>query len=107
MILYSQMPQTKSAKKALRQERRRRAINTIVRQKLKKAVKASRKAGEQKSFILASSLLDRAAKKGIIHKRKAARLKSRLAKLVKTTTPATKISSSKSKRAKKTNQKRK
>jgi len=74
------MPVTKSAKKALRRDRRKAKINKIVILQLKKAVL---KAGRTKTpAVLASAyrLLDRAAKKGIIHKNKAARIKSSLAK---------------------------
>lgn len=75
------MPVTKSAKKALRQSRRKAKINKIVRQRLKKMVAKTRKAKTQKELTQACQALDRAAKKGVIHKNKAARLKSRLAKI--------------------------
>ncbi|MDP3998443.1 MAG: 30S ribosomal protein S20 [bacterium] len=74
------MPQTKSAKKALRTERRRRKVNLAVLQTMKKAVKAARLKPEFKTLTRAASALDRAAKNGIIHKNKASRLKSRLSK---------------------------
>ncbi len=76
------MPQTKSAKKALRKDRRRAKINILVKKNLKRAVSLARKKKSQEAFRKASSLLDQAAKKKIIHKNKAARLKSRLAKLI-------------------------
>lgn len=81
------MPNTSSAKKAMRVSRRRRVINLVTINKYKDAVKAVRKAlaakgkeAAQKALSLAFKQLDKAAKKRVIHKNKAARLKSRLAK---------------------------
>lgn len=76
------MPLTKSAKRALRVSRRRRVINLKAVTAYKKALKVG---GEKSSNSLrrAYSALDVAAKKGVIHPKKAARLKGRLAKLVK------------------------
>ncbi len=79
------MPVTKSAKKALRQDRRRATSNQLVRQRLKRVI--SKTKGERTTKELAEfyRVLDRAVKKGVIHKNKAKRLKSRLAKLTPTT----------------------
>ena len=79
------MPVTKSAKKALRQSRRKAKINQNIRQKLKKTAAKTKKAKTPKALAQSYQALDRAAKKGIIHKSKAARLKSRLAKAAQTT----------------------
>ena len=79
------MPVTKSAKKALRQSRQRAAINKLVRQQLKKVVAKTKKSKSVKDFAEIYRTIDRAAKKGIIHKNKAARLKSRFTKLAQTT----------------------
>lgn len=76
------MPVTKSAKKALRKDRRRTIINKQIKRRLKEAIKAFRKKPSNKSYALVSSLLDRTAKKKVIPKNKAARLKSRLACLL-------------------------
>ncbi|MCS7237989.1 MAG: 30S ribosomal protein S20 [Thermoguttaceae bacterium] len=89
------MPNTKSAAKRLRQNVRRRARNRAVKHTIKthykrvlKAIAAgdAQLAGEE--FRLATKKIDQAAAKGVIHKNKAARLKSRLAqrlnKLVQT-----------------------
>jgi len=92
------MPQTKSAKKALRRDRRREATNKLVRQGLKKALKLARKKVSSKNLTQADRALDMAAKKGVIPKKRADRLKSRLAKLVETDKLAT---ATKVKRAKK------
>lgn len=79
------MPNTKSAAKAMRASRRKRAINLVTIGKYKYAVKAVRKAiaakkkeEAQKALALAFAQLDKAAKKHVIHPNKAARLKSRL-----------------------------
>ena len=85
------MPLTKSAKKALLVDRTRKAINDLTRAKMKSALKAARlaiAAGNKESTKKISAAyreLDIAAKKNVIHKNRAARLKSRLArKLAKT-----------------------
>lgn len=77
------MPQTLSAKKALRKDRRRRTVNLAVREAVKKALKTARKNPTAQNLSQASSVLDQAAKKKVIHQGKADRLKSRLAKLIK------------------------
>ncbi len=75
------MPVTKSAKRALRKSLKKKASNLAIRQTYKRIVKTARR--EAKDLSGAFSALDRAAKRGVIHKRKAARLKSRLSKLIK------------------------
>lgn len=75
------MPVTKSAKKALRRDQRRRKINLKIKIPLKKAIKTARKGPTQKTLGKAFSWLDQAVKKHLIHKNKAARLKSRLSSL--------------------------
>lgn len=77
------MPITKSAKKALRKNRRKTIINRLVKEQIKIALKAMRKKPTAKKLIKAEKTLDQAAKKKVIHKNKAARLKSRLRKLLK------------------------
>lgn len=74
------MPLTQSAIKALRRDRRRRKTNLLTQNKARQAVKKARKRPTRITIASAARLLDRAAKKKIIHKNKAARLKSRLAK---------------------------
>lgn len=77
------MPITSSAKKALRKDRRRTIINKQLRKRLKEALKKARQKPTVKTCTLAVSILDRTAKKKVIHKNKASRLKSHLAKLLK------------------------
>ncbi|MCX6726170.1 MAG: 30S ribosomal protein S20 [Candidatus Shapirobacteria bacterium] len=76
------MPILKSSKKALRRDRRRAVINKKIRNNLKEVLKKARKSPNLKNLSSASCFLDRAAKKKIIHKNKADRLKSRLSKLL-------------------------
>ena len=77
------VPNTKSAKKRLRQNLRRRTRNKAARTELKTAVKKVRAAtepqGATESFREAAQLLDRAVSRGLIHKNRAARSKGRLA----------------------------
>lgn len=80
------MPIIKSAKKKLKQDKKRTAENLTYKKKYKFAVKTAKKsiaAKGSKTMSLISkavSLIDKAAKKGVMHKNKAARLKSRVTK---------------------------
>lgn len=83
------MPNTSSAKKAMRGSARKRVINLLTINKYKDAVKAVRQAvvGKKqdeavKLLSAAFKQLDKAAKKHVIHSNKAARLKSRLSKAI-------------------------
>ena len=78
------MPTHKSAWKRMRQNEVRRLRNKARRTYLRRAIKSFRaiedteKAREEYPRVV--SAIDKAAKKGIIHHRKAARLKSRLSR---------------------------
>lgn len=78
------MPITKSAKKALRVAVRRKEENNLTRARLKSAVKGLKIAARNQEKKLEQKLrlafreIDLAAKKNIIHKNKANRLKSNL-----------------------------
>ena len=80
------MPRIRSAKKQLRQSRVHRTLNRAQRTTLRTAVKrvrtATTKADAQAAYKLAEVLLDRAARKGLVHRNNAARQKSRLHKVV-------------------------
>ena len=82
------MPRTKSAKKQMRQSRRRAAQNRTQRSQLRTALKKIRAAGTgaeaAKAYADATTLLDRAGRKRLIHPNAAARQKSRLAKAART-----------------------
>lgn len=84
------MPITKSAEKALRSSLRKRAMNMRRKDALSSAVKDVKKlasAGKTKEAELklsaAYQAIDKAAKRGIIKKNAAARKKSRLVALVR------------------------
>ncbi len=77
------MPITKQASKKLRHDRAVTKLNTKSRATLKSLVKKARKSPTQKSIITATSALDKAVKRHLIHKNAAARTKSRLSKLLK------------------------
>ncbi len=78
------MPTHKSAIKRMRQNERRRLINKAHRSNLRKSIKSFRdlEKGEASKGQIPhiASTIDKAAQKGIIHHRKAARLKSRLSR---------------------------
>ncbi len=77
------MPITKRAIKKLSHDRTRSKENEATRLKVHTAVKTARKTKTPKTVALAYRTLDKAAKHGVLHANKAARLKSRLAKLLK------------------------
>ncbi len=84
------MPVTRTAKKALRQNRRRYEKNAAQKVELKKVIKSYKKLVEgkkieeaKKELALVYQKLDKAAKVGVIKKNTANRLKGRLAVKVK------------------------
>jgi small subunit ribosomal protein S20 len=77
------MPIIKRAIKKLRHDRKRSSYNAKTRENLRSVVKTMRKSPSKKNLTTVYKTLDKAAKTRIIHANKAARLKSRLAKLVK------------------------
>lgn len=80
------MPNTTSAKKRMRQEEKRRLHNRMVKSTVKTQITKARQAigtgdaDAEAAVRAAVSELDRAAKKGVIHRNNAARRKSRLMK---------------------------
>ena len=72
------MPNIASAKKNMRKSRAAMARNRAQRSALRTALKKAAHAGDD--TVAAVTLLDRAARKGLIHKNTAARHKSRMAK---------------------------
>lgn len=76
------MPVTAQAEKKLRRDRKQQVINAAHRAHLRDGVKSMRKTPTKKQLQAVFSLLDKAVKLHIIHKNKAARLKSRLSKLL-------------------------
>lgn len=81
------MANTKSAKKSIKVQERRRARNQVVKSKVRSSLRRANQSvvGEQsdeaKSLVIkAVSEIDKAVAKGIIHKNQAGRKKSRLMK---------------------------
>lgn len=74
------MPVIKSAKKKLRQDKKRQARNKVQKDFLKKVVKEFKKAPSEKSLQAVYKAADKSVKNQLIHQNKAARLKSTLAK---------------------------
>lgn len=83
------MPVTKQAIKKVRQDKRKTAMNLKLKTSYKKAVLAMRKKPSAAALVAAYSALDRAAKTNVIHVNRASRLKSRLSKLLPSTTKKT------------------
>lgn len=88
------MANHKSALKRVRQSALRRERNRIVRTRIKNVVKQVRSATDENMKDVAAehlnqakSVIAKAAKKGVIHKKTAARKISRLARLVNTVSP--------------------
>ena len=83
------MANSKSAEKRARQNKKRyelkHAQRSIVRTAVKKVEKAieTKDKNKKETFKTAQAVLDNLANKGVIHKNKAARLKSRLSKKIK------------------------
>ncbi len=76
------MPIIKSAKKKLRKDKKRTAQNQERKSKLKEIIKKATKNPGEKIIREAVSIVDKAIKRNILHKNKASRIKSRLAKLL-------------------------
>ncbi len=80
------MANTKSAKKAIKVQERRRQRNQVIKSKVRTSLKRARSVMAEGSenagalVLKAVSELDKAVSKGIIHKNQAARKKSRLMK---------------------------
>jgi small subunit ribosomal protein S20 len=77
------MPIIASAKKRVRTARKATVRNSKTKRSLKSAIKLFAKTPSTKSMSSVHSELDRAVKKGVIHKNKAARIKSNAARKAK------------------------
>jgi len=107
------MPIIKSAKKRVRTANKAAIRNSKTKRSLKSALKLFAKSPSAKSHSAAQSNLDKAVKKGVIHKNKAARLKRKAAAKAKaagvkpTKSAAKKAAPAKKPAAKKTTAKKK
>ena len=82
------MPNIKSAKKRMRSNSKKADVNTLVTssmrtaiKKFEKEVKAGNKEEASNNLNIAVQRIDKAMSTGLVHKNKAARLKSRLTKM--------------------------
>ena len=84
------MPKLKASKKHLLNSRKAQIRNRTVRSTMRSSIKAVRQAADgetaQQALTRAISQIDRTVRKGVIHKKTAARYKSRLTKHVQKTT---------------------
>ena len=80
------MPHYKSAFKRLRQQEKRRLVNKAhksrMRTEIKKVLASTSKEEASKNLTVAFSVIDKMAKKNIIHKNNASRKKARLSRFV-------------------------
>lgn len=87
------MPAIKSARKKLRVDKKRTSANKKMEASINVSIKKAQRKPTPKSIREAFSNVDKGVKKNIVHKNKAARIKSRLSKLINkksTTTTKTK-----------------
>lgn len=85
------MPLIKSAIKAMRKDRKKTARNRLQKDKMHDSIKAVEKLSKAKDSVeklvaavkAAYKTIDKAAKKNLLHKKTAARRKSKVAKLAK------------------------
>ncbi len=76
------MPISASSKKSLRQSIKNRKSNLLIKNKYKELVKSFLSKPSAENMQAAQSILDKAVKKGILHKNKVARVKSQMSKKV-------------------------
>ena len=76
------MPILKNAQKALRVSKRKAVFNRRSKSRMKTAMDKVKKTPNKVNLALAFSAIDRAVKKNIIHRNKAARMKSKVSKLL-------------------------
>lgn len=102
------MPIIKSAKKRVRTANKAAVRNSKTKRTLRAALKDFVKSPSATSHSVAQSNVDKAVKKGLVHKNKAARMKKKLAAQAKAagTKPAAKKAATKAAPAKKTTAKK-
>ena len=74
------MPIIKSAIKKMRQDIKRTSQNALKKTRMKQVMKSANKGSKTQNISEAYKAIDKAKKAGIIHKNKAARLKSSISK---------------------------
>ncbi len=96
------MPILKHAKKKLKQDKKRELHNRGLKTTFKNLIKDANKSQTAESVSAAFSAVDKAAKKNLIHKNKAAHIKSALSKVIGGTPASTEGKAEKKAPAKKT-----
>lgn len=91
------MTNIKGSQKALKQSKTRRELNNSIKSKIKTLLRSLKTNGKtpdilNENYKELQSVLDKASKNKVIHKNKAARLKSRIAKLANAKPDATRKS---------------
>lgn len=81
------MPVIANAKKALRQSKTKNARNKLVRASVRSTLKKNDQTANAANLSKLFSAVDKAVKGNVIHKNKAARIKSRAAKKVNSVPP--------------------
>lgn len=76
------MPVTKTAKRALRSSQEKEIVNKRILANLDVAIRKAKRDKKQKNVDTVFSLADRAAKRHVIHTKKADRIKARITKRV-------------------------
>jgi small subunit ribosomal protein S20 len=86
-LFQEELMSTKTqAKKSLNQSNKRRLLNLALKSRIKTEIKKIRllaATAAEEDMRMAQRTLDRAVSKGVLHKRQAARRKSRLARAIK------------------------
>ncbi len=77
------MPLLQNAKKALRVSKRKAIVNKTLRSKVKTMTDKVRETVSAENMSSAFSSIDKAVKKNLLHRNKAARMKSQLSRLSK------------------------
>ena len=95
------MPVTKTAKRALRSSKNKEKVNKKIITNLEIAARVAKKSKKSTDIARVISLADRAAKKKVIHKNKAARIKSTFSILLPKVPAKSKSASNKKRLAKK------
>jgi small subunit ribosomal protein S20 len=99
------MPVTKTAKRALRSSKKKAIVNSSIKSKLETALRIAKKEKTAAKVLAAVKLADRAAKKKVIHKNKAARIKKILGRLKGKTSASKKKVAKTSKKSRSTRKK--
>ncbi len=82
LLFPSSMPIIQSAKKKMRQDKKRTERNKLKKDNVKALIKNMRRDPSTEVYSKLSSALDKSVKTKFIHPNKASRLKSRLSKLI-------------------------